>query len=598
MTIAPMKKVTLCGPEAEKAGSLAALQELGVMHVAPVGAPSITAHRDGGEAHEIRSALAHLQRAPHLRRPLRRDPAFDIRDVSQRALANRDRQRELREQRDTLRSKIAHLKPWGDFRFPDPGALGGYLLWFYEVPHRKRRDLDRVTLPWVEVARSPSTHYIVVIAKEQPPGAMMPAPRSRTGSTPLTDIERQLEETELELDELEQDQVMLTRYILLIKKNLARADDAAALARAAAEARDQGGVFAVGGWVPDDRLDEIWDFAEARRLALLVTSPGSDEVPPTRLDNPMPAAAGEDLTHFYQVPSPRDWDPSGVLVASFALFFAMILSDAGYGAIVVLAAFAFWRRLGSAAGRRVRVLMLILGVSAVAYGAIVGSYFGLAPPAGSILSGLVLFDARDPDVMMPLAVGIGVSHVVLGLAAAAWRAWPDRRALASLAWILVAVGGFAAWRGQASAVADLRMLGFGAIAVGLLGVLLFQGSEKAGGVIGFLKRSGAGLMGLGQLPKLFGDVLSYLRLFALGLASASLAVTFNGLAADVAGSVGGLGLLLAILIVLVGHGLNFTLALVGGIVHGMRLNFIEFYNWSLTEEGYPYRPLERKESRL
>ena len=97
---------------------------------------------------------------------------------------------------------------------------------------------------------------------------------------------------------------------------------------------------------------------------------------------------------------------------------------------------------------------------------------------------------------------------------------------------------------------------------------------------------------------MFGDVLSYLRLFALGLASASLAITFNQIASDVAAAAPGAGLLLQLLILLLGHGLNLALAVISGVVHGLRLNFIEFFTWGMEEEGRPFRPFHKKEIEL
>jgi V/A-type H+-transporting ATPase subunit I len=91
-------------------------------------------------------------------------------------------------------------------------------------------------------------------------------------------------------------------------------------------------------------------------------------------------------------------------------------------------------------------------------------------------------------------------------------------------------------------------------------------------------------------------VLSYLRLFALGLASASLAVTFNDLATQAMGAGPGIGLLLALLILALGHVLNLVLAVVSGVVHGLRLNLIEFYNWGINEEGYPFNAFRKKET--
>ena len=102
-------------------------------------------------------------------------------------------------------------------------------------------------------------------------------------------------------------------------------------------------------------------------------------------------------------------------------------------------------------------------------------------------------------------------------------------------------------------------------------------------------------MSLTGISKAFGDVLSYLRLFALGLASSQLAATFNEIAGSIAKS-RGIGLLAAILILVVGHGLNFVLAVIGGVVHGLRLNCIEFFNWSLPEEGYPFQAFDKKAS--
>jgi len=104
-----------------------------------------------------------------------------------------------------------------------------------------------------------------------------------------------------------------------------------------------------------------------------------------------------------------------------------------------------------------------------------------------------------------------------------------------------------------------------------------------------------GLQGLVGLSKQFGDLLSYLRLFALGLASASLAATFNGLAADLQAAIPGLGLLLALIILLFGHGITFLLGIMSGVVHGLRLNYIEFFGWGLTEEGYPFRSFAKRE---
>jgi V/A-type H+-transporting ATPase subunit I len=102
-----------------------------------------------------------------------------------------------------------------------------------------------------------------------------------------------------------------------------------------------------------------------------------------------------------------------------------------------------------------------------------------------------------------------------------------------------------------------------------------------------------GLQGLTGLSGLFGDALSYLRLFALGLASAKLSETFNGLGAS-AWDKAGVGVIAGIGIVILGHSLNLVLSIMGGVVHGLRLNCIEFYKWGLPEEGYSFKAFAKK----
>ena len=104
-------------------------------------------------------------------------------------------------------------------------------------------------------------------------------------------------------------------------------------------------------------------------------------------------------------------------------------------------------------------------------------------------------------------------------------------------------------------------------------------------------------MALTGASGLFGDILSYMRLFALGLASASLGLTFNSLASQALHASPGIGVVFAALIFLLGHSVNLGLAIMSATVHGLRLNFIEFYNWGDPGEGYAYSPF-RYQARL
>ena len=105
----------------------------------------------------------------------------------------------------------------------------------------------------------------------------------------------------------------------------------------------------------------------------------------------------------------------------------------------------------------------------------------------------------------------------------------------------------------------------------------------------WLLRAADGFLAITHVTKLFGDVLSYMRLFALGLASASLATTFNALAGEIAHGLSGIGILFAILVLLFGHTINIALGILSGVVHGLRLNYIEFFGWALAGEGQPFK---------
>jgi V/A-type H+-transporting ATPase subunit I len=164
--------------------------------------------------------------------------------------------------------------------------------------------------------------------------------------------------------------------------------------------------------------------------------------------------------------------------------------------------------------------------------------------------------------------------------------------MGSAGWVFIFLGGVLLWIGVSGdeTITSVKKAGVVLFGLGLAFVLFFTSVE------GLLwRRILSGLQGLTRLSGAFGDALSYLRLFALGLASASLAGTFNELAGQVRSAFPGIGLLFALLIIILGHGLNFVLAISSGLIHGLRLNFIEFFKWSISEEGYPFTAFARKE---
>ncbi|MEO0854572.1 MAG: V-type ATP synthase subunit I, partial [Cyanobacteria bacterium J06648_11] len=322
-----------------------------------------------------------------------------------------------------------------------------------------------------------------------------------------------------------------------------------------------------------------------------------DDTPPTLMENPRLLGGGQDLVKAYQIPGYRDWDPSRVVFFSWGLFFATIVADTGYSLVLTVPLVYNWWRLGrSAIGQRLRFLFSWMLAVSVAYGILVGSYFGFPPHEGSVLERLNVLDVSDFDVMLPLSIFIGCAHLIFANAAAALAARQFSSKAIHSSWILVICGGFSTFiLGGADGSSTANTIGMGLLIAGLASLVLLGSDRKIESVASLFRRLLDGGTNLTGITSMFGDVLSYLRLFALGLSSASLAITFNDLARLVADAVPGLGILLAIGIFVLGHSINLLLAVISGVVHGLRLNFIEFFRWGLEEEGYAFQPFAKKE---
>ena len=591
MSIVALQKATLVGLTEDKAQILDRLQALGLIHVIPLRHDSrerAVSLPDGVQPEQLQQSIRYLLSCPRKRRQVTTERHFNLKQVVEDVLKNRKQRLALNEQRDFLRKRIKDLEPWGSFEFPGDQGLYGYRLWFYLVPNYRMRELDGNPLPWAVVHRDNRNSYVAVIAEEEPRSNQMPVPRTHTGSVPLTQLEARLEDLEVELEALDAEREAFTRWLYLLQRSLAGSEDAAERETVGQQTLDAEEIFALQGWVPTSQQKALETFAREQGLVLVLEPPAESDQPPTLLQNPASLSGGEDIVRFYQMPGYRSWDPSRVVFFSFAIFFALILSDAGYALLLGAVLGFYWRRMGlSATGRRLRALGVTLALFSAGWGMLVGSYFGAPPPEP--LAGFKLLDMNDFDSMMKISVIMGAGHLVLANLITAWRSRSSPQMLAPLGWILLILSGVSGWLRQQL---DLEWI---LMAVGMGAILLCSSPRPWRGVKNQAWRLVDGLLALTGLSKMFGDVLSYLRLFALGLASASLAITFNQLATDVAAAVPGMGLLLEVLILLLGHLLNFVLAVVSGVIHGLRLNLIEFYNWSLSDEGYAFQPFTKRE---
>ncbi|MDX1319243.1 MAG: V-type ATP synthase subunit I [Oceanospirillum sp.] len=587
MSILQLKKASVIGMSQNKTEMLDAIQSLGVMHIIPLTEISTkqTVETEDTNPELLKRSLQYLLSSPQKRRQVTRDSQLDLNKVLHQIDQNRQNRIRLSEKRDFLDQRIKDLEPWGEFTLPDLADLNHEKLWFYLVPNYKMQDVEDSHLPWIQVHRDNRHTYIVVVSAEEPDATIMPVPRTHTGYVPLSELKEQLEETEIKLEAAEGEREALTRWIFLLQQSVASTENQALLEEVSGQTRDYGEVFALQGWIAVRDLPQLETFAEEQGLVLLEEDPADDENPPTFLDNPEVYGGGQEVVSFFQTPNYRSWDPSRVVFFSFVSFFAIIMSDAGYsllfGAIIAWK----WKAMAETeTGRRLRAMGAALTGAGVFWGVLVGSYFGASAPV-SLLGDMKLLDLNDFDAMMALSITIGALHLILANLLMAWVRRGSNQALSSVGWAVSVSVALAGW------LTTFTPIHWAIFGIGLVLVLLF--STPATGFT--LSRLISGLLALTNVTKIFGDVLSYLRLFALGLASASLAITFNQLAADVGNALPGIGLLLHILILLAGHLLNFVLTVVSGVIHGLRLNLIEFYNWSLADEGYPFQPFSKQE---
>lgn len=588
MSIVKLKKITLYGCLSDKLQILDELQRLGCMHITSLYVQeNLLDKKDVGGFSQTREALKYLKNCPNKLKQIKNTPSFDAASIEEKVLHNKHQMDELQDEKDVVSHNIKELTPWGNFALPDPKELAGQNFWFYIVPHQEMKKINLQTMCAKAVQKDNRFSYVVVVAENEP--EFMPGTQIKLPKESLNALKSRLDQIEFAIEDLQVERVNLTRWLDLFEKNLFDLEDHAMLVNASHQTYDHDPVYALQGWIPASDVEKIKVYAKRNELAVRIEEPNTDQQPPTLLYNKDSIKGGEDLLSFYMTPSYSLWDPSTTIFFSFAIFFAMIFSDAGYAIILGAILAYFWKQLGNTvSGSRFRNVLLALTIFSFVWGVLVGSYFGIAPPSQSYLHYLKIFDMSNYAAMMMLAILVGVIHIVIANIAQAWSKRNSLTSIANIGWATALIGGAVAFFGSKHSA--VKTNGFVLIATGIIAVLLFTSVEKP-----LWKRLLKGLMGLTRITGMFGDVLSYLRLFALGLASASLAAVFNDLAKQIYHEMSGFKIFLALLILLIGHGINFVLSLMSGFIHGLRLNFIEFFNWGLPEEGTPFKAFSKKE---
>lgn len=364
----------------------------------------------------------------------------------------------------------------------------------------------------------------------------------------------------------------------------------------------EGSLCLFEGFCPIDKEPELNAMLAAAEVYYEETDPVAEDATPIKLHNNRFAKLFEVFTGMYGWPTYGEFDPTPILAPFYLLFFAMCMGDAGYG--LVLIAFGLlthYKKVNIEMFKGLGPIIATLGVGTTIVGLFLGTFFGMPLLEASwypealkhlIISGNVMgFDAQ-----MVLAIGIGVFHICLAMVVKALcftKRFGFAEALSVWGWVLLIVGGLIVL--SVSALLNLPSLvtKWIIIAIASVSALAIYIFNKPGR--NPLLNIGAGLWDTYNMATgLLGDVLSYVRLYALGLAGGMLGGAFNSIALMVLGENPTWQWLPFLLILLFGHVLNILMSALGAFVHPLRLTFVEYFRNSGYEgKGQIYQPFKK-----
>ena len=346
------------------------------------------------------------------------------------------------------------------------------------------------------------------------------------------------------------------------------------------------------GYIPVDTEERLIVEAKQRGWGIFTDVPQENEQVPTLLRNPAWISFINPLLKLLELmPGYRELDISPLFIVFFSLFFGMLIGDAGYGLVYFLLNFWLHKKFGrKMKDRSVFFLFYILSFCAIIWGLLTGTFFGQAWLINLGIKPLVPA-LTNTTFIQGLCFLIGAVHLSL---AHGWKAVikaPALEALADVGWICVIWAVFFLAKNLILGE-NFPLWGNWLIVAGLVLVLFFTSPQK-----NILKTIGSGLGTIAlSLVNNFTDVVSYIRLFAVGLAGVAIADAFNAMAVGIIKKGDFLTIIAAALVVVFGHALNIILGPMSVLVHGVRLNVLEFCGHAgVTWDGFAYKPFGRKE---
>ncbi len=525
----------------------------------------------------------------------------DIRKViSEISSGSNEHSKSLTAKIGELRKQYADIKVWGDY---DMARLSEFDVHFFSCEKKAyRSEWENEYAIQIVEENAKSIWFVVLGNTEGLKVKEIPAPAA-TASTlkaEIDSLEHQLNSVQEELKRKESEIPALEARIQELYNNLN-----VYLARVSAVKAAEDSIVIFEGFAPtseDFRLRESFD---AMSVYYIAEKAVEEDNPPIEIKNNGFVKQFEVFTNMYGLPKYNEFDPTVFLSIFFLLFFAMCLADAGYGIVLILISLFFRSQKKTSGLMSMWKLILYLGIGSFFIGIILGGFFCIdltqmtwVPSwlKGIMVGGTMELAGISLDLKMILAIAVGVVHLCLAMIVkTVWAIKRDgvKHSLSAIGWTLLIVGGIIVTAVGLGGIVSAEIFKWLIIVVGGISALCIYIFNRWGK--NPLANIGSGLWDTYNMASgLMGDVLSYVRLYALALSGGMLGGTFNMLAEMVKGSNPTWQWLPFVVILVFGHVLNIAMSCLSAFVHPLRLNFVEFFkNSDYAGSGKSYNPIKK-----
>ena len=627
--IVPMKKISLVVMERDRESTLEKLREVGVVHLKKTNVSSEYLAELLEQRARIGQALGALSRYP-VKEGAAPEISFMPPDIAAYILGLFEEKASLQEELAYLLGEKRRVTPWGDFDPKDIGFLNerGVRLYLYSFPrqaHKRIGDAIQIIILYMD------KNWVKAVSV----GAEIPGMKSfMLPDYSLSEIDDYIEANRFRIREIEAELISWAHHKKTIEAEIGRVLEKIEFetARAGMETlEDETARVAIAwltGFVPNEQFDRLKQAAQDNEWTLAWDDPSLDDRPPTILRNKPAIKIIQPLFSMLgTLPGYWEYDISLSYMVFLCFFFAMIFGDAGYGLLLL----GMGAALGVIAKKKSGVfpdaakLVMLLSFCTMVWGSMTGSWFAIPVqnlPAALRVLILPPFNnagplAEFPPLLqkifkLPAAVPVddlktkwniqflcfttGMIQLICARVINIKRAMPTLAAIAQAGWFVAIVGVYFV---VLSVLLRMALPPFAQwFIVAGIGLNLIFSEQKGGNFLVNVVKSLSNFFAIFvKAVGSFADIISYIRLFAVGLAGGMIAQTFNAMAipAEGLGSFG-LGfimrLIMAVFVLAAGHALNMLMNTLSLIIHGVRLNLLEYagnhlgMDWS----GYAYMP--------